>query len=132
MLDRGKHPPPGSSLSVPISLSLEMKHHVLTCKSYGRGTTSRESRMLRLGSTCIANQLNPPSKLRERHARLYCPFNEPELNQRQIRCAFFWRHAVSLIVFARCNGESVKTQEEKIKSSVKRERERNVVFEAMS
>lgn len=85
MLDEGgKHPPPGSSLL--LFLSLEMKPHVLTCKCCGRG---RESRMLRLGSTCIANQLNPPSKLRECHARLYWPFNEIELNQKQIGCAFF-------------------------------------------
>lgn len=124
MLDGGgKHPPPGSSLL--LFLSLEMKSHVLTCKCCGRG---RESRMLRLGSTCIANQLNPPSKLRERHARLYCPFNETELNQKQIGCAFFWRHAVSLIVFAWCKTAGrenrVKCQKRKTeRESLKRCRE---------
>lgn len=80
----------------------------------------------------IVDQLNPPSKLRERHARPFIAHLTRSNSIKDRSDAFlFWRHAVSLIVFAWCNDESAKMREERIESSVKRERQREC-FETMS
>lgn len=69
-------------LSPPSSsFSLEMKPRLYVQELRKRRDV--QSYMLRLGSTCIADQLNPSSKLRDRlRARLYRPFNEAEINRR--------------------------------------------------